>query len=105
MKMKRKTFIKKRRWLNSNQHYDNGWIKYSVSHVYGELDANFLFADCSRTINLNFCCYKDEDGINHAKKLDTLIASLVEFREAMGSAWQYDQDHKDDYDDDGELRL
>jgi len=94
--MKTKKFLNKRKWLNTGAHYDNGWVRYSVKHAYGEIDANFMFADCSRTINLNFSCYSKQDSINHAKKLDILISSLCEFRDNLGVAWQYDQDNKDE---------
>ena len=96
--MKTKTFLDKRKWLNPKDHDDNGWISYSVKYDYGN-SAEFMIADCSRTISLNFSSYNKNDFSKRAAKVDALIDALTEFRDALGEAWRYEQDKEDEEDD------
>ena len=95
--MKTKTFIDKRKWINPKSHDDNGWISYNVNSDYG-LNAEFMIADCSRTITLNFSTYSQskKGAMQRADKINTLIEALTEFREALGEAWQYEEDNKEE---------
>jgi len=47
------------------------------------LEANIKFYDCSRSIVLDFDCYKDTDIADRIKKADILIEELNKFRDAL----------------------
>lgn len=46
-------------------------------------DTELTIADCHRSICLSIECYSEESAANSLYKLDTLIETLTEFREAF----------------------
>jgi hypothetical protein len=47
------------------------------------VEANIKFYDCSRSVVLDFDCYKDSEVADRIKKADILIEELNKFREAL----------------------
>lgn len=90
----------KRKWLNPRNSEDNGWISYSVRNYWdaeynkkGSVHADFMLADCSRTITLAFGAYTPKGFDMRLRKVDLLIESLLEFRDKMEDAYAENQEH------------
>ncbi len=97
--MKEKKFMNKREWLNRPDHYDSGAVHTKVYADGLNVDAEVCIWDCSRKITLNFRC-DEKDVKERAEKLNKLISHLTEMRDAMGKAYEYHLEVKDDSEDD-----
>lgn len=91
-KRKKRVQLYKRKWLNPKDSSDSGMIQYNVHHDEGTgwISAEFSVWDCGRKIVLDFDCDSDRTAKNRAKKLDILIASLLEMKEELGKCLDYD---------------
>jgi len=98
--MKQKTYIEKRKWLNPVGHWNTGAIAYSVIYDYG-ISANLSLWDCGRKVTLDLSVSDEKSAKQVAKKIDTLIESLQEMKQALGEAYQDNLDGvtNDEYDD------
>ncbi len=99
--MKTKTLLKKRAWLNKDpsqaaaifvkvaqEQYLDTKTKKQIKSV----DTQCEIRDCSRTINLDFGLYESEGNKvakNNLDKIDLLINTLSEFRDALEEAYAW----------------
>lgn len=89
-----KTFLRKRKWLNPKKSTNTGALDYSVYSDtedyggYGCVEAHLSIWDCNRKITIDFSMYYKEDGEKIARKINILIDSLTEIKEALGVAWE-----------------
>ena len=96
MENKNKVIFSKREFLNLPGHHSMANIvadikKYSGDEEKGErwIEIHVGIADCNRTISLAFD-YDDKEGRdNSLHKVDTLINTLTEFREALEKELKY----------------
>jgi len=70
----------RRRWLNKPGHESTAFVYATIDKGY--LDGDITIADCTRQITLSFYANNKKAYKNNLKKLDRLIGTLVEFREA-----------------------
>jgi len=77
----------RREFLNNPGHHSTGHILAYVEETTVEKnwsgDINFTLADCNRQINLSFDIDDAEERANSLYKMDLIIKSLQEFREAF----------------------
>ena len=85
--MSEKIYLAKRGWLNPKSLCDSGAIQYSVSSDYGYVEANIDIWDCSKKIQLTFGFEDERSAKIRAVKIDKLISSLEDMKEAMGKAY------------------
>lgn len=89
--MAKKTLVSKRYWLNPKNHEDTGHVKAVVSldswTLEGEplcdIEAEFALADCYRKVTLEFGCQTKRGAAQRLKKLDMIIDSLKQIRDAI----------------------
>jgi len=93
--MTEKTFLSKRKWLNPKNHSDTGMYAVSVSADEYGVNGSFTLWDCSRKITLDFFC-EEKDAKIRADKIDMLINGLQEMKEAMGKAYDYHLEAKEE---------
>ena len=88
---KQKTYINKREWLNPKDVYNSGAISYAVTSYIGgdddSVDGELTIWDCSRKVTLDFSFYTLKGSKVVSKKIDKLINSLQDIKEALGDAY------------------
>lgn len=96
MENKNKLIFSKREFLNLPGHHSMANIvtdirKYSGNEEKGErwIEIHVGIADCDRKITLAFDYENEEDRKNSLHKVDTLINTLTEFREALEKELKY----------------
>ncbi|MCA1799746.1 MAG: hypothetical protein LC650_00445 [Actinobacteria bacterium] len=76
----------RREFLNREGHHTLASILATIlaskKEVKTWMDAEIVITDCYRAITLEFDAYDKEDYENSVEKLDKLISTLTEFREA-----------------------
>jgi len=100
---KEKIFLNKREWLNPKGHADTGAIASKVSAdkygVYGHIS----IWDCGRKIELSIYYDNEKEAKQRARKLQMLIDHMKEVQVALGQAYPYYLEHKEEEDDDQDL--
>lgn len=97
MENKNKVIFSKREFLNLPGHHSMANIVASITNEREEniekgerwIDIHLGIADCNRTISLAIDYYSKEDRDNALHKVDTLINTLTEFREALEKELKY----------------
>ena len=97
MENKDKVIFSKREFLNLPGHHSMANIVASITKDRDDdiekgnrwVDIHLGVADCSRTISLAFDYYTKEDRDNALHKVDTMINTLTEFREALEKELKY----------------
>lgn len=97
MENKDKVIFSKREFLNLPGHHSMANIVTSITKERDDdvekgnrwVDIHLGIADCSRTISLVIDYYTKEDRQNALHKVDTMINTLTEFREALEKELKY----------------
>lgn len=76
----------RRRWLNKAGHESTAFVYATLAKGY--LDGDVTISDCTRQITLSFYANNKEAYENGLEKLDRLIKTLVEFREAYIKSYE-----------------
>lgn len=84
MKARNKTFL-------NDSHEETGYISWYVSNegdlTFGNvLDASIRIADCSKTVDLDFECWKDADLRKRLAKANILLDELKKFTNSLETA-------------------
>jgi hypothetical protein len=101
--MKYFTYVCKRKWLNPAISSDSGAISYIVEDDYNaEVYASLSLWDCGRKVTLDFSfnATDPKQSQERAKKINLLIESLIEMRDAMGEAFNDKANNTTDIHDD-----
>jgi hypothetical protein len=86
-----------RKWLNKRGHHSTAAIfaEVRVDRYHNNSEATLAISDCRRRIELDFPWVggfhfhkKASEMSNALYKLDTLIDTLTQFREALLSSWE-----------------
>ena len=96
-KDKNEVIFSKREFLNLPGHHSMANIVASITKYRDEdvekgqrwIDIHLGIADCNRTITLSIDYDGEEDRKNALHKVDTLIDTLTEFREALEKELKY----------------
>lgn len=76
-----------RKWLNTVESFDMGWIKFTLGYAKHGIECELVIADCGRNIKLNADAHNEEKMKEQLSKISLLITSLQDIESKYEDYW------------------